>query len=73
MEIMDGRYGGTSIHDLFDYRDEWGLPAAADQEAIRKITSTGGEGATKPAAGNHAAQPATGDDAAPAAGPSHQH
>ncbi len=43
------------------------------KEAIRKITSTGGEGATEPAAGNHAAQPATGDDAAPAAGPSHQH
>ncbi len=37
IEIMDDRFGATSVWDLFDYKTGWGLPAEADQRAIREV------------------------------------
>jgi hypothetical protein len=39
LEILDGRFGSKTIHELFGYQDEWALPAAIDREAIGQIMS----------------------------------
>ena len=38
-EITDGRFGATSLLDLFGYQRNWGRPGAAEAEAIREIMS----------------------------------
>jgi glutamate synthase domain-containing protein 2 len=37
IEVLDGRFCSTSVRELFDYEPGWGLPAAADQAAIRAL------------------------------------
>ncbi len=37
IEILDGRFGAASLFEVFDYRDEWGLPSLEDREEIRRI------------------------------------
>ena len=41
LEILDGRFGTSSLFELFGYRDGWGLPSAEDREEIRRLV--GGE------------------------------
>ncbi len=36
-EILDGRFGGVSAHELFEYQEDWGMPSAKDQATIREI------------------------------------
>ena len=36
-EILDGRFGGASAHELFGYEKGWGMPSAEDQAEIRKL------------------------------------
>jgi glutamate synthase domain-containing protein 2 len=37
IEVLDGRFGSTTVRELFGYEPGWGLPAAADQAAIRTL------------------------------------
>ena len=37
LEILDGRYGSTTVAELFGYRTGWGVPSAADRAAISDI------------------------------------
>ena len=34
IEILDGRYGSSSLFEIFRYRDDWGLPSEADIVAV---------------------------------------
>ena len=36
-EILDGRFGGVSAHELFEYQEDWGMPSAKDQATIREL------------------------------------
>ena len=38
-DIVDDRYGVTSVREVFRYEDGWGLPSAADREAVASIRS----------------------------------
>ena len=49
LEILDDRFGTTTIENLFGYRKGLGLPSAEDQAAIRKIMS--GEANKSPVTG----------------------
>jgi glutamate synthase domain-containing protein 2 len=40
-EILDGRFGGVSAHELFRYEPGWGMPAAADRREIERIMTVG--------------------------------
>ncbi len=37
LEIIDGNYRGRGADEVFGYQDDWGLPAADDQTAIRYL------------------------------------
>ena len=37
IEILDGRYGSSSLFEVFRYRDDWGLPSEADIQEIRRV------------------------------------
>lgn len=37
IEILDGRFGATSLFDVFHYRDDWGLPSKSDIREIQRI------------------------------------
>ena len=37
LEITDGRLGATTLRELFGYEASWGLPGAADVEALRTL------------------------------------
>ena len=37
LEVLDGRYGSTSVRELFGYEPSWALPSARDQEAIKAL------------------------------------
>ena len=37
MEILDGRFGTSSLFDLFGYRPGWGLPSTEDREEICRL------------------------------------
>ena len=37
MEILDERFGSTTVMELFDYRADWGFPSSDDREEIRRI------------------------------------
>jgi glutamate synthase domain-containing protein 2 len=34
IEVLDGRFGSSTVQELFGYRPEWGLPSPADRAAI---------------------------------------
>lgn len=36
IELLDGRYGGATLEELFAYEPGWGLPSAADLQAVAK-------------------------------------
>jgi glutamate synthase domain-containing protein 2 len=44
-ELLDGRYGSASLDEVFGYRDDWGLPPAADREATHDLMRARGESA----------------------------
>jgi glutamate synthase domain-containing protein 2 len=49
VEILDGHASGTPLFQMYGYRPEWGLPAAADQEEIiRLMTATAPQGGSAP-------------------------
>ncbi len=37
IEILDGRFGASSLFEVFHYRDDWGLPSRSDIREIRHI------------------------------------
>ncbi len=37
LEILDGRFGSSSLYELFNYRDDWGVPCLGDCEEIKRI------------------------------------
>jgi glutamate synthase domain-containing protein 2 len=37
LEFVDDRFGSRTAREVFDYRESWGLPAAADRERIEKL------------------------------------
>nr|WP_294691061.1 FMN-binding glutamate synthase family protein [uncultured Friedmanniella sp.] len=37
VEILDGRTASTSLGDVYDYRPGWGLPSAADRQAVTDL------------------------------------
>ncbi len=37
LEILDGRFGSTTVREVFGYESDWGLPSAADREAVVEI------------------------------------
>ncbi len=37
IEILDGRFGAASLFEVFDYRDDWGLPSKTAITEIRRI------------------------------------
>ena len=37
LELVDDRFGSRTAREVFDYRDSWGLPSAADRETIEKL------------------------------------
>ena len=39
IEILDGRFGSSSIEELFEYRQDFGLPSDEDQREIRRLMS----------------------------------
>lgn len=46
LEVLDGRFGSTTVTEVFGYREGWGLPSPADREAIREIMASGSTGLT---------------------------
>ena len=42
VEILDGRFGSSTLTELFGYRPGWGFPSEADQREIVQVM----EGAT---------------------------
>jgi glutamate synthase (ferredoxin) len=38
-EILNNRFGGSTIDQLFAYRDDWGMPSGDDRIAIQEIMS----------------------------------
>jgi len=41
VELLDGRHGSRDLREVFGYGDDWGLPAPADRDIIRRIMATG--------------------------------
>jgi glutamate synthase domain-containing protein 2 len=37
LELTDGRFGSRTVAELFDYGEDYGLPGAADREAITRL------------------------------------
>jgi hypothetical protein len=37
IEILDGRFGSATLHELFGYRADWGLPSEEDRREIVRI------------------------------------
>jgi glutamate synthase domain-containing protein 2 len=37
IEVLDGRYGSTTVRELFGYDDGWGFPSAADRATIIEL------------------------------------
>ncbi len=48
LEILDGRFGTSSLFDLFGYRHGWGLPSAEDRDALCRLV--GGQEVSSPRA-----------------------
>jgi glutamate synthase domain-containing protein 2 len=41
IDILDGSFGAASLFEVFQYRDDWGLPSEADIKEIRRIMERG--------------------------------
>jgi len=41
IEILDDRFGSTTVQELFGYRDRWGFPSEEDEVEIRRIMAGG--------------------------------
>jgi hypothetical protein len=39
VEIINDRFGGTTVSELFGYRPKWALPAEADLAEIQRLMS----------------------------------
>ena len=37
IEVLDGRYGSSTLNELFGYRPEWGFPSQADRLEIVRL------------------------------------
>ena len=37
LEILDGRFGSSSLYELFNYRDDWGVPCPEDCGEIERL------------------------------------
>jgi hypothetical protein len=37
IEVLDGRFGSTTVRELFGYEPGWGLPGGDDQATIRTL------------------------------------
>ena len=37
VEILDGRFGSSTLHEIFGYRSAWGFPSEADRREIVRI------------------------------------
>ena len=49
VEVLTGRTASTPLADVYDYRPEWGLPSAADRDAIIAImTAEAPQGGSAP-------------------------
>ena len=42
IEILDGRFGTSSLFELFGYRKGWGLPSTEDSDEIRRLILNAG-------------------------------
>jgi len=40
IEVLDGRFGSTTVHELFGYEPGWGFPSATDQATVRTLMRT---------------------------------
>jgi len=50
VEVLTGRTASTPLQEVYGYQPEWGLPSAADREAIiRLMTATEPQGSSAPA------------------------
>ena len=41
IEILDGRFGSSTLHEIFGYRRGWGFPSDADRREIVQIMEGG--------------------------------
>ena len=41
VEVLTGRTASTPLHEVYGYQPGWGLPSAADQDAIIAIMTAG--------------------------------
>jgi len=41
IEILDGRFGSSTLQELFGYRPDWGLPSEADRRQITGVMEGG--------------------------------
>jgi glutamate synthase domain-containing protein 2 len=48
VEVLDGRTHATPLHEVYGYRPEWGMPSAADREAVLRLMSGEPEGSSAP-------------------------
>tara|TARA_Y100001947_G_C10330465_1_gene300544 strand:- start:1757 stop:1933 length:177 start_codon:yes stop_codon:yes gene_type:complete len=42
VEILDGRFGSSTLLELFGYVEGWGLPSVADRREIEQVMTGGG-------------------------------
>jgi|TARA_B100000949_G_scaffold211436_1_gene204982 hypothetical protein len=42
VEILDGRFGSSTLLELFGYVEGWGLPSVADRREIVQVMTGGG-------------------------------
>jgi glutamate synthase domain-containing protein 2 len=47
IEILDGRFGSSTVTDLFGYRPGWGLPSQADRATISQLMRAANPPATQ--------------------------
>jgi hypothetical protein len=40
LEILDGRFSGTSVAEVFNYQVGWGHPSAEEREGIPELMSS---------------------------------
>ena len=42
VEILDGRFGSSTLIEIFGYRSGWGFPSEADRREIVRVMDGGG-------------------------------
>ena len=48
IEILDGRFGSATLHEIFGYRADWGFPSEADRREIVKVMEAGRDTSAAP-------------------------